>query len=59
MIPALETLIPRKLTKANVIMMSAKAERTTAPLGARVLKIMKTTKAIKINEINIAICNCL
>ncbi len=55
MIPALETLIPKKLTRARVIIISAKAERTTAKLGVNDLKMKKTIRAIKMKEMMIAI----
>ncbi len=57
--PAVDIFIPKRLNKAWVIRISANAEIITAAEGTAVLKIMKTTIAMKINAIRIAIKSCL
>ena len=49
-IPALDIFIPKRLIVAKVIIISAKAEITTAKLGILDLKIMKTIIDIKTKD---------
>jgi hypothetical protein len=49
-IPAADKEIPKKLMRARGITISAKAAKTTAMLGTKVLNKVKMTKDMSINE---------
>ena len=54
-IPAVDNLIPKRFTMANVTIISEAAAAITAKLGARTLKVMSTTMPINMKAIIMAI----